>query len=240
MRQGRPSVLLQHNNNKNGAMIRIMITDDHAIVRQGLRQILANTEGRYHVGEAGHANEAIRKIRSEPWHVVLLDINLPGKSGLDALKQIKAERPDLPVLIFSIYPEEHYALRVLRAGASGYITKNSPPELLISAINRVVRGGKFITPSVADRLVSVFDTDFDRAPHDCLTDREFQIFNLLASGRTVSEIAAELSLSVKTISTHRAKILHKMQLRNNAELMHYSLHNRLDESVMVCESQEAL
>lgn len=220
---------------KDSAMLKILITDDHAIVRQGLKQLLDSTGERHVVGEAAHANEAITKVRNQRWDVVVLDMNLPGKPGLDALKQIRSERPDTPVLVFSYYPEDQIALRVLRAGAAGYVTKSSPPELLLTAIKRVARGGKFITPSLAEKLANVFDADFDRAPHEKLTDREFQIFHLLAGGMTVSEIAEELSLSVKTISTHRAKILNKMHLRNNAELMHYSLHQRLEEHLMAAE-----
>jgi two-component system, NarL family, invasion response regulator UvrY len=216
-------------------MIRILIADDHAIVRQGLKQVLGAAPGRYEIGESPHANDAIRKVREERWDIVLLDINLPGKNGIEALKQIRLERPDTRVLIFSFHTEDSFALRALKNGACGYITKNSPPDQLIAAITRVVRGGKYITQSVAERLASVFDADFDRPPHENLTDREFQIFNLLACGKTVSEIAVELSLSVKTISTHRAKILNKMQLRNNAELMHYSVYNLMQESLGIAE-----
>ncbi len=205
-------------------MIRILVVDDHAVVRHGLRQILAEAPEKFAVGEAAHANEAIRKIRAERWDMLLLDMNLPGKSGLDALKQIKSEWPEMKVLAFSIDPEEHYALRVLRAGAAGYITKSSPPETLLCAIRRVAAGGKYITQSLAEKLANVFGTHIERAPHENLTDREFQIFSMLATGKTVSQIAAALSLSVKTISTHRSKVLHKLNLRNNAELMHYHMH----------------
>lgn len=205
-------------------MIRILVVDDHAIVRHGLRQILAETKEAFAVGEAAHANEAIRKIRGERWDLLLLDMNLPGKSGLDALKQIKSEWPDMKVLAFSVDPEEHYALRALRAGAAGYITKSSPPEVLLAAIRRVAGGGKYITQSLAEKLANVLGTQLERAPHENLTDREFQIFSMLATGKTVSQIAATLSLSVKTISTHRSKVLHKLNLRNNAELMHYHVH----------------
>jgi DNA-binding NarL/FixJ family response regulator len=209
-------------------MIRILVVDDHAIVRQGLRQILAAAPGefpeKFVVGEAAHANEAIRKIRAATWDMLLLDMNLPGKSGLDALKQIKSEWPDMKVLAFSVDPEEHYALRALRAGAAGYITKSSPPEELLCAIRRVAAGGKYITQSLAEKLANVLGTPIERAPHENLTDREFQIFGMLAAGKTVSQIATVLSLSVKTISTHRSKVLHKLNLRNNAELMYYHMH----------------
>jgi two-component system, NarL family, invasion response regulator UvrY len=216
-------------------MTRILIADDHAIVRQGLRQILGATREHYVIGESADANDAIRKIREQHWDIVLLDINLPGKNGIDALKQIRSESPETRVLVFSFHTEDSFALRALRNGASGYITKNSPPEQLLSAISRILRGGKYITQSVAEKLANVFDSDFDRPPHERLTDREFQIFHLLAGGKTVSEIAGELSLSVKTISTHRAKILHKLHLRNNAQLMYYSMHNMAAGTLMVAE-----
>ncbi len=219
-------------------MIRILIADDHAIVRQGLRQILGATPECYVVGESSNANDAIRKVREEHWDIVLLDINLPGKNGIEALKQIRSESPDTRVLVFSFHTEDSFALRALRNGACGYITKGCPPEQLLSAITRILRGGKYITQSVAEKLANVFNTDFDRPPHERLTDREFQIFNMLAGGKTVSEIAADLSLSVKTISTHRAKILHKLQLRNNAQLMHYSMHNLVTDPLLVAEEPE--
>jgi DNA-binding NarL/FixJ family response regulator len=204
-------------------MIRVLVADDHAVVRQGLRHILGQAD--FVVGEAAHANDAIRKIRSDHWDVLVLDINLPGKTGLDALKQIRDERPETKILVFTFHSEEHYALRVLRAGAHGYLTKTSPPEQLITAIRRLVAGGKYITQSVAERLANTMNANHDQPLHERLTDREFQIFNLLAAGKTVSQIAGELSLSVKTISTHRTKILTKLSLRNNAELMHYFLHH---------------
>lgn len=205
-------------------MTRVLVVDDHAIVRHGVRQLLADAPEDYFVGEAAQANEAIRKLRTERWNLVLLDVNLPGKSGLDALKQIKTEWPEQKVLVFSVDPEECYALRVLRAGASGYVTKTAPPEVLLAAIRRIVAGGKYITQSLAEKLAGVVGANVDRAPHENLTDREFQIFGMLAAGKTVSQVAEELSLSVKTISTHRSKVLHKLGLRNNAELIHYHVH----------------
>lgn len=205
-------------------MIRLLIIDDHAIVRRGLRQILADAPQRYLVGEAAHANEGIRKLRAEDWNMVLLDMNLPGKNGLEALKQIRGEWPDMQVLMLTIEHEEHYGVRALRYGAAGYLTKNCPPETLLAAIHRIAAGGKYITQSLAEKLAGAVTGPVDREPHETLTDREFQIFRLLASGKTVSQVASELSLSVKTISTHRGKVLHKLGLRNNAELMHYHLH----------------
>lgn len=209
-------------------MTKVLITDDHAIVRRGLRQILSECSGRYTVGEASHANEAIRRVRAEHWDLLLFDIHLPGKSGLDAIKQIKGEKPDARVLAISVDPEDHCALRALRAGAAGYVSKSSPPEAIVAAVRRVAAGGKYITQALAERLASAVGTNPQRAAHENLTDREFQIFRMLAGGQTVSEIASELSLSVKTISTHRGKVLHKLNLRNNAELMRYFMHQVSD------------
>lgn len=205
-------------------MTRILIVDDHAIVRHGVKQLLIDTPEKYLVGEAAHANEAIRKLRAERWDLVLLDVNLPGKNGLDALKQIRTEWPDQKVLVFSVDPEDCYALRALRAGASGYVTKTAPPEVLLTAIRRILAGGKYITQSLAEKLAGAVGANIERAPHENLTDREFQIFGMLAAGKTVSQVAEELSLSVKTISTHRSKVLHKLGLRNNAELIYYHVH----------------
>jgi two-component system invasion response regulator UvrY len=204
-------------------MTRLLIIDDHAIVRQGLRHILAEAPHSYVVGEAGSANQGIRMLREEHWDIVLLDMNLPGKSGLEALKQIRSEWPDMKVLILTVDPEDHYALRALRYGAAGYLTKNCSAETLLAAIQRVRNGSKYITQTLAEKLAGAVTGPVDREPHETLTDREFQIFRLLAAGKTVSQVAAELSLSVKTISTHRSKVLHKLGLRNNAELMHYHL-----------------
>jgi DNA-binding NarL/FixJ family response regulator len=182
------------------------------------------------IGEADNSLEAVRQVRNGHWDVVLLDISMPGKTGLDALKQIKNEKPQTQVLIFTIHPEDHYGLRSLKAGAAGYLTKACDPDTLTAAIVRVAQGEKYITQSLAEKLANALDADFERPPHEVLTDREFQIFNLLAAGKTVSEIAAALALSVKTVSTHRTKILAKMNLRNNAELMRYFMHNGLDWS----------
>lgn len=211
-------------------MIRVLITDDHPVIRQGLRQILSEQAEAFTIGEAENCLDAVRQVRNGEWDVVLLDISMPGKNGLDALKQIRNEKPQIQVLIFTVHPEDHYGLRALKAGAAGYLTKLCDPDMLVSAIVRVAQGGKFITQSLAEKLASTLDADFERPPHEVLTDREFQIFNLLATGKTVSEIASALALSVKTISTHRTKILTKMHLRNNAELMHYSMRNGLELS----------
>ncbi|MDR2877848.1 MAG: response regulator transcription factor [Chromatiales bacterium] len=219
-------------------MSRILVVDDHAIVRHGVRQLLAGTPEKHLVGDAANANEAIRKLRAERWDLVLMDVNLPGKNGLEALKQIRIEWPAQKVLIFSVDPEECYALRALRAGAAGYLTKTSPPEMLLTAIRRIVAGGKYITQSLAEKLASVVGTNLDRPPHENLTDREFQIFGMLAAGKTVSQVADELSLSVKTISTHRSKVLYKLGLRNNAELIHYHIR-QIPRSAMAIREESA-
>ena len=210
-------------------MIRIMIADDHAIVRQGLKQILE--ESREMKVVAVHANgaDALRWIRANDCDVALLDIAMPGMSGIDVLKQLHEEKPKLPILILSIYPEDQYAVRLIKAGADGYLTKESAPEVVMEAVRRVAAGKKYISPAVAEMLANEFGTQEGKLPHETLSDREYQIFLLLASARTVSEIANALSLSVKTISTYRTRILEKMQLRNNAELMRYVVEKHLME-----------
>lgn len=209
-------------------MIKVLIADDHPVVREGLREILTDQAETYIVWEAENFREVMRLIRNGQWDIVILDITMSGRNGFDALRQIKNEKPQTHVLIYTIHPEEHYGLRAIRNGANGYITKDCNPDMLISAIHRIIQGGKYITQSLAEKLANALDKEYERPPHDILTDREFQIFNLLSIGKTVSEIATELVLSVKTISTHRANILFKMNLRNNAELMHYYTRNCLD------------
>ncbi|MBI5676501.1 MAG: response regulator transcription factor [Nitrospirae bacterium] len=209
-------------------MIKVLITDDHAVVRKGLKQIIDETPGMLAADEAASGNEALEKIRKNEYDVVLLDISMQGKSGLDTLKELKLGRPGLPVLILTIYPEEQYALRVLKAGASGYLTKESAPEELVTAIKKVSEGGRYISPSLAEKLafnIGVDNTDID--PHERLSDREYQVMCMIASGKTVSEIADEMSLSVKTISTYRTRILEKMGMKNNAEMTHYAIKKEL-------------
>lgn len=209
-------------------MIRVLIADDHAIVRQGLRQILADTPDMEVGGEAGNGFEALRKIREEgPWDVLLLDVSMPGKNGIDTLKQIKDELPRLPVLVLSMYPEDQYGVRLLKAGAAGYLTKESAPEQLVSAIRTVSAGRKYISPGVAELLAERIGRDADQPPHALLSDREFEIMRMLASGMTPTDIADQLRLSVKTVSTYRSRLLEKMQLKNNAELTYYAIKNGL-------------
>lgn len=209
-------------------MTKVLLVDDHTIVRDGLKQILDNNEDIVIGGEAENGNEAIKKIKKEKWDVVLMDISMPGKSGLEVLKWIRKNQPDLPVLVLSMHSEDEYAFRAIRAGAAGYLTKQSASKQLVKAIKKVAGGGKFITESLAEKLANSVGTESDKAPHERLSDREEQVFRYLISGRTVSEIARELSLSVKTISTHRTHILGKMELKTNAELMHYAVTHGLN------------
>lgn len=208
-------------------MIRILIVDDHAIVRAGLKQLLEDKSDIEVIYEAGSGAEALNLIRQNGLDMVLLDISMPGKGGLEVLKQIKMEQPDLPVLILSMHSEDQYALRALKLGAAGYLVKHNAPEELFAAVRKAAAGGRYISEVVADKLASSVDSTRGAVSHETLTNREFQVFNMLVSGKPVSEIAHELSLSVKTISTHRSHILVKMNVKNNAELMFYAISNGL-------------
>ena len=210
-------------------MLKILVADDHTIVREGLKQILAEVPDMIVAGEASDGSEALHKVRKDHYDLVLLDIAMPGIGGLDVLKQLKAEKPDLPVLMLSMYPEEQYAVRTLKAGASGYLTKESASDELIAAIRKVSRGGKYVTSSLAEKLASCLDTYSDKPVHERLSDREYQVVRMIASGKTVTEIADELSLSVKTISTNRSRALIKMGMKTNAELTHYAIKHGLVE-----------
>lgn len=208
-------------------MIRVLIADDHAVVRQGLKQILGDTPEMLVAGEAATGQQVLDKVRAESWDVVVLDISMPGHSGLDVIKQLKSERPKLPVLVLSMYSEDQYAMRVLKAGASGYLTKETAADELVKAIRKVVSGGRYVSPLLAEKLAFEIGADTGRLPHETLSDREFQVLRLIAAGKPVKEIAVELSLSVKTVSTYRARLLDKMNLGTNAELMHYAIQNHL-------------
>lgn len=208
-------------------MLKILVADDHSIVREGLKQILSQVPDIVVAGEASDGNQAVNKARNGDYDLVLLDIVMPGISGLDVLKQLKVEKPDLPILILSMYPEEQYAIRTLKAGASGYLTKESAPEELIGAIRKVCSGGKYVTSSLAEKLVSYLEVDLERPVHDLLSDREFQVVIMIASGKTVTQIADELSLSVKTISTNRSRALRKMGMKTNAEITYYAIKHGL-------------
>jgi two-component system invasion response regulator UvrY len=207
--------------------MRILLTDDHAVVRQGLRLILADHFKKAVFGEARNAHEALNRVWKEKWDVVLLDVTMPGRSGLEVLREIKRSRPKLPVLVFSMHPEDQFAVRILKAGAAGYLTKESPAEELVGAIQKVVAGGRYVSPALAERMASYLDVDMKQAPHERLTDREFLILRAIASGKPVGQIAREFSLSVSTVSTYRTRILEKMHLKNNAELMHYAMRKGL-------------
>lgn len=208
-------------------MIRILVADDHTIVREGLKQILADVGDMAVRDEAGNGQEALAKIREGEFDVVLLDISMPGRSGLEILKEIKAEHPKLPVLILSMHAEEQYAVRALRAGASGYVTKASAPDELIGAIRKVSCGRKYVSSSLAEKLAFELDIDTKKPPHETLSDREYQVMLMLASGKSVKEIADELCLSVKTISTYRSRVMEKMNMKKNAELTLYAIQNHL-------------
>jgi len=207
--------------------MRILIADDHAIVRRGLREILLDEYPSAVIVEASDAEELLKKIFQDKWDLVISDLNMPGRGGLDALKQIKLAFPKLPVLIMSIYSEDQYAVRAFRAGASGYFNKNSIHEELFNAIESVRNGKKYITATVAEKLADALPLQGDKKPHQLLSDREFEVFKLLATGKTVSEIANQLSLSSNTVSTYRARILEKMNLHSNNALMRYALEQKL-------------
>jgi len=208
-------------------MLKILVADDHTIVRDGLRQILGEVPDMIVAGEASDGVQALHKVREDHYDVVLLDIAMPGISGVDVLKQLKLEKPDLPVLMLSMYPEEQYAMRTLKAGAAGYLTKESASDELITAIRKVCGGGKYITSSLAEKLAFCLDSHSDQPVHERLSDREYQVVRMIASGKTVTEIAEELYLSVKTISTNRSRALIKMGMKTNAEITYYAIKHGL-------------
>jgi two-component system invasion response regulator UvrY len=210
-------------------VIKILIADDHRIVREGLKQILAETHDMVVAGEASNTQEVLRRLAENEYDVLLLDISMPGRSGLDILRQLKNDLAKLSVLVLSMYSEEQYALRALKAGASGYMTKESAPDELIEAIRKVSTGRKYISPTVAEKLAFSLESGDERPPQETLSDREFQVMCMIASGKTIKAIADELSLSVKTVSTYRARILEKMKMNNNAELTHFAIQNKLVE-----------
>jgi DNA-binding NarL/FixJ family response regulator len=208
-------------------MIRILVADDHTVVRQGIKQILAGQEGMVVEDEAASGQEVLCKVTKKDYDLVLLDISMPGRSGLEVLEEIKAVHPKLPVLILSMHPEEQYAVRMLRAGAAGYLTKASAPEELISAIQKVSTGGKYVTVSLAEKLAFALDAGAEKPSHERLSNREYQVMLMLAAGQSVSEVAEELCLSPKTISTYRSRIMEKMDIKRNAELTLYAVKNNL-------------
>jgi len=210
-------------------MIRLLIADDHAIFREGLKHILEEHPDIIVADEAKNGQEVLDNIWKREYDMVLLDIGMPGMPAIEVLKKVKNDKPRLPILVLSMYPEEQYAVRVIKAGASGYLTKESAPEELITAIRKITAGRKYITSSVAEKLAAEVEPDAARPAHHTLSDREFEVFRLIASGKTVTQVADALFLSVKTISTYRSRILEKMKMKTNAELMHYALKHHMIE-----------
>ena len=208
-------------------MTRILIADDHTIVRKGLRQILLEEFPTALIEEAGDADETLKKVMKAEFDIVISDLTMPGRSGLESLQQIKQHYPKLPVLILSMHSEDHYALRVLKAGASGYLNKDSAPDELVKAVHRILSGKKYITSSIAEKLASTLDKDTEKSSHELLSDREFEVLKLIAAGKSVSDIAASLFLSVTTVSTYRARVLGKMNMNTNADLTLYAIENKL-------------
>jgi DNA-binding NarL/FixJ family response regulator len=209
--------------------IHVLIADDHAIVRQGLKQILSDTEDLVVTGEADDGAEALVLARQQTWDVFLLDVSMPNRNGIDTLKQLKKEFPRLPVLILSMHPEEQYAVRALKAGASGYLTKQSAPEQLVTAIRQVASGKKYLSPAVAQQLAEAISENTEKSPHERITDREYQVLVLISAGNTLTQIAENLNLGVATVSTYRARLLEKMGLKSTAELIRYGLEHGLVE-----------
>jgi two-component system, NarL family, invasion response regulator UvrY len=210
-------------------MLKILIADDHAILRAGLKEILVRNLKEVACGEAKNAQEVLSQVRTNPWDLVILDITMPGRSGLDILSDLKNLRPHLPVLMLSMHSEDHYGKRALKAGAFGYLQKESAPEELIQAVRKVLAGGRYVSSTLADRLLADLSKDEVKTPHDSLSPREFEIFRMIGSGKPVSRIAKELRLSITTVSTHRARILEKLQLTTTADLVRYALRSKLVE-----------
>ena len=209
--------------------MKVLIADDHAIVRRGVREILEDAPLGLFVDEVGSAGETLKAVRDNDYDIVLLDIAFPDGSGLDVLRQIRANSPKTHVLLLSVYPEEQYALRALRSGASGYLTKDSAPGELVIAIQKVIAGGKYITQALAERLAEEIDVEVRKLPHQTLSDREFQVLTRLGAGKSIHAIAAEFSLSPKTVSTYRSRLLEKLKLKTEADIIHYVIENRLGD-----------
>jgi two-component system, NarL family, invasion response regulator UvrY len=208
-------------------VIGVLIADDHAILRRGLKEILEDDLKDATYGEAGNAQQVLAEVQRYEWDLVILDITMPGRSGLDLLRDLKQLRPNLPVLVLSMHPEDQYAKRVLKAGAAGYMNKETAPKELVKAVGKVLSGGRYVSAALAEKLASDLSADTERLSHERLSDREFEVLRMIASGKTISHIAEELHLSVTTVSTHRARILEKMGMANNAELMRYAMRNGL-------------
>jgi DNA-binding NarL/FixJ family response regulator len=209
--------------------MRLLIADDHAVVRQGLRQILGGIPELSEIAETADGEETLSRVRAEAWDVLVLDMSMPGRGGLDILKEVRRERPATRVLVLSMHPEDQFAVRLLKAGASGYLNKESAPSELLAAVRKVMTGGKYVSPNLAEKLAFDLDHDSDRPAHEALSDREFQVLRMLAAGQSVAQIAVDLMLSPKTVSTYRARLLEKLRLKSNAELIHYAIQNQLIE-----------
>jgi DNA-binding NarL/FixJ family response regulator len=207
----------------------ILIADDHAVVRRGLKEILAEALPGVHFFEAGRDEEVFRRLAESTFSVIILDINMPGRSGLEILRDVKSSHPRLPVIILSVQPEEQYAMRCLRAGASAYINKDTAPEELAEATKKILAGGRYISPRFADTLVAGFDNPIDKPLHELLSDREYEVMRMIAAGVSLTKIADRLYLSVKTVSTYRTRIMDKMQMKSNAEITRYAMtHEMID------------
>jgi two-component system invasion response regulator UvrY len=210
-------------------MLKVLVVDDFPLFRRGVRELVIEGFKGAKIGEAGNAHEMLELLRRKPWDVAVLDISMPGMNGLDALKQVRQEFPNLPVLILSMHPEEQYAIRMFKAGADGYLTKSSAPEELVNAIKKVHEGGKYVSHSLGEALASTVKPGVEKDLHELLSDREYQVLCLIGSGKTISEIAGTTNLSITTISTYRARILEKMRMKTNAELTRYAIQNGLEE-----------
>ncbi|MFC2169319.1 response regulator [Acidobacteriota bacterium] len=208
-------------------MINILIADDHSVIREGLKKILSENGGKFKADEASNGQTTLKKIWENDYDVVVLDISMPGKNGIDILKQVKEIKPTLPVLILSMYPEDQFAVRVLKCGAAGYLTKEKAPDELKDAINKVLEGRKYISSSLAEKLASDLELNYKKPSHERLSDREYQVMCMIATGKTLKEISEELALSITTISTYRSRILKKMKLKNNAEISYYAIKHEL-------------
>jgi DNA-binding NarL/FixJ family response regulator len=207
--------------------MRILIADDHPIFRAGLKETLAKEHDVDSVGEAESGQKALELARQQRWDVVILDITMPGKGGLEVLQELRRERPKLPVLVLSAHPEEQLALRLLKAGAAGYLTKDKAPQVLIAAVRKVLRGGRYISESLAEKAVQALASPTTKPLHEALSDREYQVMRMIASGKTIQEIGKECFLSVRTVSTYRARTLEKMDMKTNTDLIRYALQNKL-------------
>ncbi len=209
-------------------MLKVLIADDHALFRRGVKDLLINGLSAMTVGECGNAHDLLQSIRHKTWDVLILDIGMPGTAGTEALKQVKAECPQLPVIILSMHPEDQYAVRMFKAGANAYLTKASAPQELVAAVKKVCTGGRYVNQSLGEKLVHMLHRGHEERPQELLSDREYEVMRLLASGKTVSEIAKHLHLGITTISTYRGRILEKLRLKNNAELMRYAVQQGIE------------